>query len=170
MPMSGMKTTTAKPAETMKTSVYVQFAYKAKGLPSKHQIGKWARAALSGRRKHAELTVRIVDENEGAILNRQWRKARGATNVLSFPSNEMEKYVPGLLGDIVLCAPVIMREADQQRKTPESHWAHMVIHGTLHLLGHDHARPEDAEKMEKLETSLLKRLGYPDPYRAIGNK
>jgi probable rRNA maturation factor len=168
--MKGMKTGMMKLAGIMKFNVDIQFAIKAKGLPSKHQISKWACTALAGHRACAELTIRIVDENEGAILNKQWRNSRGATNVLSFPCNEMEKYLPGLLGDIALCAPVIMREAEEQGKTLESHWAHMVIHGTLHLLGYDHTSPEDAEKMEKLETALLEHLGYADPYQNIDAK
>ncbi len=121
-------------------------------------------AALDGLRSEAELTVRIVDEEEGARLNKQWRGGNGATNVLSFPAADDFNMIPELLGDIVICAPVVEREAREQGKPPESHWAHMVIHGTLHLLGHDHQIDEEADVMEALEIDRLHLLGYGNPY------
>ena len=102
--------------------------------------------------------------DEGTQLNRRWRKATGPTNVLSFPAEGVEDYAPGLLGDIVICAPVVNNEARQQNKAIDAHWAHMVIHGILHLSGYDHENPEDAEKMESFEITILESLGYKNPY------
>lgn len=146
--------------------INIQRIATSPGLPDNQHIRKWARAALSIEKNSGdrELTIRIVDETEGTQLNRQWRNGKGPTNVLSFPAGDIEKYSPGLLGDIVLCAPVIVREAHEQNKTPESHWAHMVIHGTLHLLDYDHLDAEEAEKMEALEIQLLESLGHKNPY------
>ena len=127
-------------------------------------IKTWVEAALEGRREQAQVTVRIVDEEEGAELNRRWRKREGPTNVLAFPCTGLEAIAPELLGDVVICAPVVAREALEQNKAARAHWAHMVIHGTLHLLGFDHIEEGEALVMEQLETRILNRLGYPDPY------
>lgn len=148
----------------MKIRVDIQRATDEPGIPDNRLFRKWAKKALSVYNRDAELTIRIVDEKEGAELNRKWRRKKGPTNVLSFPYKDDNGIADGLLGDIIICAPVIRREALAQRKSPESHWAHMVIHGTLHLLGYDHIKPEDAGKMENLETRLVESLGYPDPY------
>ena len=104
--------------------------------------------------------MRLVGIDEGRALNRDWRGRDYATNVLSFPMQE-----PGYLGDIVICAAVVAREAVEQHKSARAHWAHMVVHGVLHLLGHDHVVDAEAERMEALERKLLLRLGFPDPYR-----
>ena len=120
--------------------------------------------ALNKRGKDTELTIRIVDMDEGTQLNRRWRKASGPTNVLSFPAVGVEEYAPGLLGDIVICAPVVNNEAKIQNKSIDAHWAHMVIHGVLHLSGYDHENSQDAEEMEAVETELLESLGYNNPY------
>jgi probable rRNA maturation factor len=145
--------------------VVVQYAAgPLTALPSKKTITLWVKAALAGRREEAQVTVRIVDEEEGSELNQRWRKRAGPTNVLSFPSTGLERIVPALLGDIVICAPVVEREAQHQRKALRAHWAHMVIHGTLHLLGFDHIEEQQALIMEQLETEILGRLGYADPY------
>jgi probable rRNA maturation factor len=145
--------------------VVVQYAVDPPtALPSKKTITIWVKAALAGRREEAQLTVRIVDEEEGSELNQRWRKRAGPTNVLSFPSTGLERIAPTLLGDIVICAPVVKREAQHQRKALRAHWAHMVIHGTLHLLGLDHIEEQQALIMEQLETEILGRLGYADPY------
>jgi probable rRNA maturation factor len=124
---------------------------------------RWARAALAGHGRSL-LTVRIVGETEGATLNRRWRGKRGATNVLSFPGTAVPGGGPDLLGDIVICAPVVDREARQQGKPRAAHWAHMVVHGTLHLLGYDHESRAQAAVMEALEARLLARLGVENPY------
>ena len=110
------------------------------------------------------MTVRIVDEQEGTALNSRWRGGQGPTNVLSFPCDGVDDIAPQLLGDLVICAPVVAREAQEQNKSLQAHWAHMLVHGTLHLLGHDHQEPDEAERMERLETDILHDFGYPDPY------
>lgn len=109
--------------------------------------------------------LRIVDEAEGAELNQAWRKRGAATNVLSFPADLLENPAFRVLGDLVLCAPVVRREARAQGKRQAAHWAHLVIHGTLHLLGYDHVVKTEAEAMEALECSVLAGLGFPDPYQ-----
>ena len=148
----------------MKIKVDIQRATDTHDFPDNRQIRKWARTAMSGYDKDAELTIRIVDEEEGTELNRKWRKKKGPTNVLSFPYEDNNTIAGGLLGDIILCAPVIRREALEQKKTLASHWAHMVIHGTLHLIGYDHIKPEDTGRMERLEIRLLESLGFANPY------
>ncbi len=145
----------------------VQRASRCTDLPSDDSIRTWVTAALTGRREAAELTVRIVDEDESRQLNSQYRGKDKPTNVLSFPAELPEDLDLPLLGDLVICAPVVAQEAEQQRKASSAHWAHMVVHGTLHLLGYDHIEDADAEVMEKLETGLLAWLGYADPYAPI---
>ena len=137
----------------------VQIASTAAGIPSTRKLRHWARHAL---RSDARVTVRVVGAREGRTLNHRYRGRDYATNVLTFayPGG------PVLAGDIALCAPVIDREARAQGKTLEAHYAHLLVHGLLHLQGHDHRRRRDAERMEALETRILKRLGYADPYRA----
>ncbi len=145
----------------------VQYATGSRaGLPARRSIESWVRAALAGRRRGAQLAVRIVAEDEGRALNERYRRRGGPTNVLSFPFEHPERMRPPLLGDIVLCAPVVQREAADQGKPPRAHWAHLVVHGVLHLLGHDHERPREAARMEGLERKILAGLGYPDPYAA----
>lgn len=142
----------------------VQRASRCTHLPSDEQIHRWVSAALADRRGEAELSVRIVDEDESRQLNGRYRGKDKPTNVLSFPAGLPENLNLPLLGDLVICAPVVAREAEQQRKGATAHWAHMVVHGTLHLLGYDHIEDADAEIMESLETSLLNGLGFADPY------
>ncbi|AMX01972.1 rRNA maturation RNase YbeY [Microbulbifer thermotolerans] len=142
----------------------VQRASCCVNLPSDEKIRTWVTAALAGRRDEAELTVRIVDADESRQLNGQYRGKDRPTNVLSFPADLPSDINLPLLGDLVICAPVVAQEADEQHKALSAHWAHMVVHGTLHLLGYDHVEDADAEVMEKLETGLLAGLGYPDPY------
>ena len=148
----------------MKIKVDIQRATNTPDIPENRQLRKWARTALSDYDKDAELTIRIVDEKEGTELNRKWRKAKGPANVLSFSYEDNNRIAGGLLGDIIICAPVIRREALEQKKSLASHWAHMVIHGALHLLGYDHIKTKDAREMERLEIRLLESLGYTDPY------
>ena len=112
----------------------------------------------------AELTVRIVDEAEITALNRQYRGKDGPTNVLSFPYEEIPGIASDLLGDVVICAPVVASESVAQDKPLEAHWAHMVIHGVLHLLGYDHHKEGEASRMESTEAELLADLGYANPY------
>ena len=150
----------------MNVELDAQYAVDSGDLPKAADIEAWVRAALAGRREHAQLTVRIVDNGEGTALNERWRGKQGPTNVLSFPVGGLERIAPDLLGDVVICAPVVAREAREQHKALEAHWAHMVIHGTLHLLGFDHIDEEQAREMEGIETDVLHRLGYPDPYEA----
>ena len=140
--------------------IRLQIGSRAIRAPTPAQVRRWARAALQGS---AEVTVRVVGTAEARRLNRRYRGEDRATNVLSFPYLRSRSMVQG---DIVLCAPVIAREARFQGKTLESHFAHMTVHAMLHLQGHDHLRPSAAGRMETLEKRLLAKLGYPDPYDA----
>ncbi len=124
----------------------------------------WVECALEGRHPAAELAVRIVDEAEITALNRRYRGKDGATNVLSFPFDAMPGVETEQLGDVVICAPVVAAEAVTQGKSLQAHWAHIVIHGVLHLLGFDHHLDDEAQQMEALEIRLLASLGLPDPY------
>lgn len=151
----------------MTIRVDIQRASNEHNLPTDRLLRKWARNAVQNNAPDCELTVRIVDEEEGAALNEQWRKKKGPTNVLSFPYTGDEHLAPGLLGDIVICAPVVRREAEEQHKPLEAHWAHMVVHGILHLQGYDHINAEGAEEMEAVEARLLQALGYTNPYQEI---
>ncbi|MET0046934.1 MAG: rRNA maturation RNase YbeY [Sedimenticola sp.] len=135
------------------------------GIPGDGLFEHWIAAALAGRRDSAELTIRIVDETESHELNLQYRGKDRPTNVLSFPFEAPEVVESDLLGDLVICAPVVAREAEEQGKTLEAHWAHMVVHGTLHLLGFDHQNEQEAEEMEGLEREIIEVMGYPDPYQ-----
>jgi probable rRNA maturation factor len=132
-------------------------------MPPAATLRTWARQTLRRFRKRAEVTIRVVGEPEGTELNERWRRKNGPTNVLSFPAGAMDT-APHLLGDIVICAPVVQREAAAQRKTAAAHWAHMVVHGILHLLGYDHHKRRDSATMEALEIRILRELGYPNPY------
>lgn len=143
----------------------LQIATDAADLPSEAQFRLWVETALNGRREEAELTIRIVDDEEGAELNETYRGKQGPTNVLSFPFEAPPGVPLPLLGDIVICAPKVAREAAEQGKPLEAHWAHLTLHGCLHLLGYDHLEPEEAEVMEALETELLAALGYANPYQ-----
>ena len=142
----------------------IQIASDSQRLPSEQDFQQWAEAAVGSHRDEAEISLRIVDTEEGAELNQQWRQKQGPTNVLSFPSELPAELELPLLGDLVVCAPVVEREAGEQKKSLQAHWAHMIIHGTLHLLGYDHIDDSEAEAMEALETEIVKSLGFPDPY------
>jgi len=147
-------------------SVEVQRASKSKKIPTKTNLARYLEAALDGRHGDAKLVIRIVDEPESRALNRQYRGIDKPTNVLSFPF-EAPPHVPSKhIGDLVICAPVVEREAAEQGKALDAHWAHMVVHGVLHLLGYDHQTDADAETMEGLEIAILGRLGFPNPYEA----
>lgn len=149
----------------MKLELDLQIALEMPGLPTVTDFQHWTGAALSGAAcdRDAEITIRIVNEVESAALNETYRHKQGPTNVLSFPFEALPEVASSLLGDIVICAPVVLREAVSQGKPPLAHWAHLVIHGVLHLLGYDHDEHQ-AEAMESLEIRILAGLGYPDPY------
>ncbi len=133
--------------------------------PTDAEFRRWCELALRQRTADSELTIRLVDEAEGRELNHTWRHKDYATNVLSFPADVPDELLDiPLLGDLVICIPVVAREAGEQGKALEAHWAHLVIHGCLHLLGYDHIDDEEAEEMEALERTLLAELGHPDPY------
>lgn len=134
------------------------------GIPADAELERFARTGLGD--VDAEVNLRIVDEAEGRVLNRRWRGRDYATNVLGFPADLATVVQPVFLGDVVLCAPVIGREARQQGKPPAHHWAHLVIHGILHLQGFDHTEAEAASRMESEECRRLAELSIPDPYRA----
>ena len=136
----------------------------ASGMPLAREFRVWVRAALSLHRRDAELGVRVVGEEESASLNKAYRGKHGPTNVLSFAA-ELSPDVPvPLLGDLVICAPVVLREAREQNKPPQAHWAHLTVHGTLHLLGYDHQTARAARAMETLEIEVLGHLGFANPY------
>ena len=140
----------------------LQIACEAPSLPDAQHLRTWAAAALAGRRETAELTIRVVDETEGADLNLRFRGRPGPTNVLSFPFDPPPGLPPqDYIGDLILCAPVVVREAAEQGKPEHAHWAHLVIHGVLHLMGYDHLTDPEAEAMEAIETSLLGRVRIP---------
>lgn len=140
---------------------------KENDLPSEDELIKWASAALALRTEHEEpeLTIRIVDEAESQELNSEYRGKDKPTNVLSFPF-EAPAHVPiPLLGDLIVCKQVVEREAVEQDKTLTAHWAHMIVHGCLHLLGYDHIEDEEAEEMEGIERAVMSVLGFEDPYK-----
>ncbi|MBS0194582.1 MAG: rRNA maturation RNase YbeY [Proteobacteria bacterium] len=145
--------------------VAVSYGLPRKGLPAATSFRRWVAAALEGRILRADLCLRLVDEREGRSLNRHYRGKNHATNVLSFPAEIPEGVTLPLLGDIVLCAPVVAREAREQHKPLSAHYAHLTVHGVLHLLGLDHDDAREAEAMEALERHILAGLGLPDPYR-----
>jgi probable rRNA maturation factor len=154
--------------------LHLSYAVPRRGIPSAASFRRWAEAALAGarHRKPAELSVRIVGTREGRALNHRYRDRDYATNVLSFPIELPRGVASPLLGDIVICAPVVAREAREQDKSVRDHYAHLTIHGVLHLLGFDHQNDTDAAKMETLETRMLAGLGIADPYKiesGLGN-
>jgi probable rRNA maturation factor len=167
----------------LKLSVTVQFAGSRRGVPHPRSLNRWAQAAAQRiksarpRGAHPELTIRVVGAAESRKLNRTWRGKDKPTNVLSFPASSAQSlqesgdftsgdFVMGdpVIGDLAICAPVVAREAREQGKTPQAHWAHMVVHGVLHLLGYDHEIDRDAVVMEAREAEILTRLGYSNPY------
>lgn len=144
--------------------VDVQIATADENIPSEEDFRSWVAAALPADKLNSELTIRVVGFDESRSLNAQYRQKDKPTNVLSFPSELPPELQIPLLGDLVICAGVVEREALEQGKTLLAHWAHMVVHGTLHLLGYDHETDAEAEVMEALETRILGTLGFPAPY------
>ena len=136
------------------------------GLPTEEQIVQWATAAVQPEGDEVEMTVRIVDEAESHELNLTYLGKDRPTNVLSFPFECPDEVELPLLGDLVICRQVVEREAVEQEKPLMAHWAHMVVHGSLHLLGYDHIEDNEAEEMESLETQIMQGLGFDDPYLA----
>lgn len=147
-------------------SVTVDVQYEVDAGPDEDDIRRWLDAVLTAEAilTDVEITVRIVDETEMAVLNERYRHKTGPTNILSFPFEVPPGVECNLLGDLVIAAPVVQHEAREQGKTESAHWAHMIVHGTLHLLGYDHQQPAEAEAMEAREISILQQLGYANPY------
>jgi probable rRNA maturation factor len=149
----------------MTLAVEVQIAAADASLPSQRQLSDWALAAWQEEGvRDAEVVVRVTDEAESRRLNHEFRGRDNATNVLSFPFDPVPEIDLNHVGDLVICAPVVAREAVEQGKQADAHWAHMVVHGMLHLQGYDHETDEQAAEMETLETQVLTGLGYPAPY------
>ncbi|MCZ6827097.1 MAG: rRNA maturation RNase YbeY [Gammaproteobacteria bacterium] len=146
----------------------VQVLCDSATIPGDEQFHAWVSAALQRRQGEHEITIRIVDESESQAMNKKYRCRDRPTNVLSFPADLPPGVDHPLLGDLVICAPLLEREATAQGKESQAHWAHLVIHGVLHLLGHDHQQPDEADEMEALETAILASIGYPDPYEHSG--
>jgi probable rRNA maturation factor len=144
-------------SETHKLSLLVQYASNAKKLPTRQQFRRWVKAALE---QDVQIALRIVDEIEGRALNQSYRGKDYATNVLTFVYDDSFP----LYGDVVICAPVVAREAKEQGKDLFAHYAHLAIHAALHLQGYNHEKKREAEQMEARETALLLKLGYPAPY------
>jgi probable rRNA maturation factor len=175
-----------RPASTRRApAVELQFATRRPWVPGPVTLRRWARAAheaglaaLPARRRRmhaaverdAAVCLRVVGSAESRRLDRSYRGKDRPTNVLSFPSSPEERVASGVLGDLVICAPVVAREAREQRKTLGAHWAHMVVHGTLHLLGYDHERIRAARTMEALEVEILRGLGFHDPYQEVTDR
>ncbi|MFG1175034.1 rRNA maturation RNase YbeY [Erwiniaceae bacterium CAU 1747] len=134
------------------------------GLPTEADFRRWLEAVLPQFQPESEVTIRVVDEAESHELNHTYRGKDKPTNVLSFPFEAPPGIELPLLGDLIICRQVVEQEAQEQEKALEAHWAHMVIHGSLHLLGYDHIEDDEAEEMESLETEIMLALGYPDPY------
>jgi probable rRNA maturation factor len=149
----------------MPLMIDLQIAVSNEQIPDKKEFQLWADAAGEACGvDDSELTIRVTDEIESAELNERYRNKMGSTNVLSFPFEDPPGVDTRILGDLVICAPVVQREAGEQGKTTEAHWAHMLVHGVLHLCGFDHLHESEADEMEMLETGILTGLGYPPPY------
>jgi len=149
----------------------IQRATACENTPGDDQFKLWIDAVPVGQAHKFVLTIRIVDEPEAQRINREYRMKDYATNVLSFPA-ELPEGLPAeirqsVLGDLLICAPVVVREAMEQKRPDADHWAHLTIHGILHLLGYDHEQTDEAEAMESLETEILAQLGISDPYLDI---
>jgi probable rRNA maturation factor len=152
----------------MAYQIDVEINSQSQQIPSLIDLERWIGAALHSQQlEEAEVSLYIVDETEGQELNSQYRGKDYPTNVLSFPADIPEEVGIPLLGDLIVCAPVVEREAQEQGKTLAAHWAHMLVHGSLHLLGFDHIEDAEAEEMEALETEIITGLGYPAPYQEL---
>ena len=153
------------PPESLQLELGVSYGLPRRGLPASTSFRRWVTATLAGRVRRADLALRVVADDEGLALNRHYRGIDHATNVLSFPADLPPGVELPILGDIVLCAPVVAREAREQGKPLQHHYAHLTVHGVLHLLGFEHEESREAEAMELLERQILASLGIDDPYR-----
>ena len=153
----------------MEAIVDLQLMIEDSQCPDQHQCEQIILRVLKAADilETKECTIRVVDRAESAALNEQYREKQGATNVLSFPFQAPAEIDIDLLGDLVICAPLVIEEAKEQNKTIDMHWNHLIVHGCLHLLGYDHINDADADKMEELERQIMKKLGYSDPYMMI---
>ena len=134
------------------------------GLPTEAEFQQWLNAAVTPFQADAEVTIRLVDKQESHALNLEYRSKDRPTNVLSFPFEAPPEIEMNLLGDLIICRQVVEAEALEQQKPLNAHWAHMVVHGSLHLLGYDHIEDDEAEEMEALETEIMQNMGFIDPY------
>jgi len=154
----------------MKHLIEVQYEVPAQGLPTEQDFQAWVNHVLAKLEETFEVTIRIVDEAESQALNKEYRGKDNSTNVLSFPMEEdlpeeiAEEMDSVYLGDLVVCAAVVEREATEQNKALTAHWAHMIVHGCLHLLGYDHIEDDEAEEMESTEIRIMDELGFANPY------
>ncbi len=148
----------------MPLQIDISQASECEDIPSDENIRHWVSAAIEASDKACEISIRIVDREEISQLNASYRHKSTETNVLSFPAELPTEVDLILLGDIVICAPVVSTQAQEQKKTLPAHWAHMLIHAALHLQGYDHIEEQDANIMENREIELLKQLGFPNPY------
>lgn len=143
----------------------IQLVSQSHQIPEKNKFQKWVDAILSDETENSEIVIRIVDEAEMIQFNEQYRDKKGTTNILSFPFEVPEGIESDLLGDLLVCAPVVEQESSQQNKELEHHWAHLIIHGVLHLLGYNHIEDSDAEEMEVLEIGILSKIKIKNPYQ-----
>ncbi len=148
----------------MSIDVDIQIAVENQSIPEITEFQHWVALALENRMNEAELCIRIVSSSESQELNKTWRGKDKPTNVLSFPFEAPPGFTSAMIGDLAICAEVVATEAQEQNKSLTAHWAHMVIHGVLHLIGFDHIKDADAEEMEALEIQLLAQLDIPNPY------
>lgn len=146
-------------------TVDVQLASQSTQLPTENQLQSWVDAVLKDDAENSEIVIRLVDDAEMSQFNQQYRNKQGSTNILSFPFEAPEGVCSDLLGDLLVCVPVLEQEAKQQSKELMHHWAHIIIHGVLHLLGYDHINDDDADEMETLEIKILKTIKINNPYQ-----
>ncbi len=148
-------------------AIYLDLQYATdsqEGMPTDADFQQWLEAAVTPFQADAEVTIRLVDEEESHALNHEYRGKDKPTNVLSFPFEAPPGVELDLLGDLIICRQVVEKEAKEQNKPLKAHWAHMVVHGSLHLLGYDHIEDDEAEEMESLETEIMVKMAFTDPY------
>lgn len=148
-------------------SVEIQRVFEISSVPASTRMSEWASAVMADRVEDSELVIRVVGIEESSALNQQYRKKKGPTNVLSFSYEKSDTVPMETFGDLVICASVVEKEAAEQKKSLDAHWAHMIVHGVLHLLGYDHIEEADALEMEALEQAILGGMGFPNPYREV---